>query len=329
MVVAGRHTRRRRPSGPFVAVVLTLVVLVTTVASRALSGDADERLAYLDDVRPAIERSTQQGLELNAIRTDVLELGRAGLARRLDRLSQGSEDVLEEVAGKEPPDSLRAAHGLLVASLAVRARGAASARTAFTEALGDGRPDEVAVTLAQVGVDLQLADRNYELFVASVPRDESAALPQSKWVTETALWDRGELGALVSTLRSNASLAPVHDVAVVTVIVDPAAVGREGEALLLPAQRAMRVEVVVANVGNAEEEEVVVSARVGPAANAGVDSRTVELAPGQRRTVVLGSSERLRPVPNQASTLTITVGPVAGEEELAGNEWSMQFLMRS
>ena len=326
--MAAARRVRRRPNGPLVAVVLTMVVLVGTLASRALSGGDDARLAYLDEMRPMVEESTGHGVELTAVRSEVAELGRAGLARRLERLARETREVRDDVAAEEPPASLRPAHGLLVATLTVRARAAAAARAGFTDALGDRPPDQVTRTLASIGADLELADRTYQLFVETVPLRDRSALPASRWLTDPTVWEQGEVSALVSTLRSSTSLDPVRDVAVVTVFLRPAPVSRDGPLQILPLERSVSLDVVVANVGNAEERDVVVTARVAPATNAGIDRIEVDLEAGQRRTVFLGRSGRLRPLAGQPVTLTVTVGPVTDEGRTDDNQQVSQFLMR-
>ncbi len=130
---------------------------------------------------------------------------------------------------------------------------------------------------------------------------------------------------MVATVRSSASNTPVHDVTVVTVATDPAAAARDGDADVLPVVRNLRLHVVVANVGNERERRVPVMATLtGPT---GEDSarQWVDLAPGQRRAVQLGG---LAPVANQRLTLTVRVGPTAGETKVSDNEATRAIVLR-
>src|SRR5688500_8039965 len=142
MVVAGRR-RGRRPRWLLLGVLLTLLVLVVNAAVSSRSeGPAQrlERLAYLDEVRPQIEASNDQGSALTALRTDAAELGRAGITRSLDRLERDSRTVLERVQTTEPPDGLSTSHSLLVSTMFARSRAVAAIQQALVEALGTEPP---------------------------------------------------------------------------------------------------------------------------------------------------------------------------------------------
>jgi hypothetical protein len=95
---------------------------------------------------------------------------------------------------------------------------------------------------------------------------------------------------------------------VVTVTLDPAPVGTEGPAFIVPIAPSLRIQVVVANVGNDALRQLPVVATIG-APNGDVDTarQFVDLAPGQRATVTLGG---LRLVGGQPNLLTVTAGPV-------------------
>src|SRR5688500_11797469 len=115
MVVAGRR-RRRRPRW----LVLVLLVAVSFAAVRVMASSGSDcrsvRLAekaYLDEMRPHGERSTQRGADLVAVRDDAADLGRVGVTRRLGRLEDEASALLREVRDADPPPSLASAHTLL------------------------------------------------------------------------------------------------------------------------------------------------------------------------------------------------------------------------
>jgi hypothetical protein len=87
----------------------------------------------------------------------------------------------------------------------------------------------------------------------------------------------------------------------------------------------MRLQIVVANIGNEHEKRVTVTATL-TADGAGDSARDfVDLAPGQRATVQLGG---LRPVAGAASTLTVTIGPVEGEARPEDNTKALPLVFR-
>ncbi|MGH9165624.1 MAG: hypothetical protein ACRDZW_08960, partial [Acidimicrobiales bacterium] len=82
-----------------------------------------------------------------------------------------------------------------------------------------------------------------------------------------------------------------------------------------------------ANAGNAAEKSVpVVATLQGPAVEVDTARDTVDLAPGQRRSLTLGG---LRPAQSGGtSVLSVTVGPVAGESDTADNQRLLPIVLR-
>ena len=316
----------RLPRLFFLALLLTLAVPVVNSIVASSSKAPDVTLAYLDQVRPAVDRSTAQGVELDDLRGRVPELGRQGLARGLDRLARDAAAVRDQVGDVKPPRPLRDVHPLLVASLTARAAAVAS----VTQALGpdlDAAPAEQAVQrLVGAGRDLALADRAYELFVESLPEASRSAMPASRWTAAGAdlSWERAAAGALVSTTRASGTSDKVQDVAVITFTTEPVAVAMEGPNPVLPTSRSLRLQVVVANVGNQPQKRVPVEAEVRSDGGLDTARQFVDLGPGQRMTVPL----TVRPSPVGTITLVVRAGPAAGETNIADNEKAYLFVMR-
>jgi hypothetical protein len=331
MVVAGRR-RRRRPR--WLVLVLLLAVSFVAIRGMASSGsDARSRRlaeqAYLDEMRPKVERSTQLGADLAAARTEAGKLGRVGVTRRLTHIRDEAEQVRREVHDASPPGSLAPAHSLLQSTMFIRARAAASLADTLPAALAAEGSGDVVRQMATAGADLATADAIYTVFQRSLapPGGKPAAvMPPSQWVERPGSWSEPELQALVSTLRASSTLAPVHDVAVIVVSTVPAAVGKEGQADVLPPAKALRLEVVVANVGNTKEKAVPVVATVTTSTGATDTARQfVDLNPGQRMTVTLGG---LQPTHNEQLSLSVQAGPLAGELNLRDNQVVRPFVMR-
>lgn len=330
MAIAGRRRRRRRPWWLLFAVLLSLVVLLVNAAVSARSKGPSRRLAelgYLDQVRPFVERSTEQGAELRQVRTDAAKLGRAGVNRRLDHVHQDAEAVLRAVRSTSPPATLRTQHSLLMAALALRSRATTTVQAALVRALGTDPPGAAVSALVDAGLDMDAADRSYQVFLTGLPKADQgqSVMPASSWVDDRHSWEEPELTVFVSSLRSASALAPVHDVAVVLFSTDPAPVGDENGAAVLPMPKTLRVQIVVANAGNETEKRVQVTATVTPPGVGAVDSARdfVDLAPGQRVALTLGGLH----VSPGVSTLAVTIGPVAGETTVADNTKTLQFVI--
>ncbi|MGH9149445.1 MAG: hypothetical protein ACRD0F_03810, partial [Acidimicrobiales bacterium] len=93
MLVAGRASprpsrpSRRLPRWLLLGVALSLLVLMVNSVMASGEGGPDRRLVYLDEVRPAIDRSSRQGADLDDLRGRGAEIGRDGLRARVERLA--------------------------------------------------------------------------------------------------------------------------------------------------------------------------------------------------------------------------------------------------
>lgn len=327
-----RRRRRRTPRWVLLGLLLTLVTLLVSAVVSA-DGDGPARRFseqnYLDRVRPLVTRSSDQGAELARVRTQAIRLGREAVQRQLARVTDDARAVLVEMEGSEAPESLSLARSVLVTTMTIRARVATAAQEGFAQVYGTGPASAPVEFLARAGEEAVAADRTYEVFLetlASLEGAHSAMMPPSRWVADRVVWDRAELTVMVGAVRASASPVPVHDLAMLVVTTKPAAVGAEGPAAVLPIVRAFQLEVVVANVGNSAERNVPVVATLSGVGNTAETVRdSVDLEPGQRRSLTLNG---LRPVPPGPGTLRVTAGPVPGETNAADNERVQPVVLR-
>lgn len=330
MALAPRR-RSRRPRLLLVAVVLSLLVVVVNGAMSARSEGPSARLAqlaYLDAVRPQIDRSTEQGGDLVKARDEAARLGRAGVVRRLDKVVADAEAVVQTVRGADVPESMESSHSLLLSTMVIRAHAAARVRDGLGRALGTDPPEPAVADLARAGHDMETADGTYRLFVETLPAPEGGppvAMPPSTWVPDGVGWSEAEVSAIVRSLRSTAALAPVHDVGVLLVTTEPAAVANEGASVVLPNVKTLRLQIVVVNTGNEPARRVQVTAALTADGATDTARDFVDLAPGQRVAVTLGG---LRTVAGTASTLTVTAGPVEGETSVDDNTKTIPITFR-
>lgn len=332
MAFAPRRRGRRQPRWLLIGVLLSLAVITVNATLSARSKEPGRRLAqlgYLDRVRPHVEQSTAQGDEIAQVRSEAAKLGRDGIRRRLDRVARQAEEVLAAVNQVEPPEPLSTSHSLLVAAVAVRARAATALRDALGGLTAKQSPASSIDALVAAGESIVAADRTYQVFLDSLPRPPGVhgpVMPASRWTHDAALWSRAELTAFAGALRATAAPGSVRDVAVVVVTTEPTAVASEGGASVLPLTKGLRLEAVVANVGNETERRVPVVATLrAPGGKVDTARDFVDLAPAQRRVVTLGG---LQPVAGPPSTLSVVIGPVAEETSIADNGFTMSLLLR-
>jgi hypothetical protein len=333
-MAAVRRRRRRPPWALFAVVATALVLLVNALVNSRSSGPSHRlaELAYLDTVRPQVEHSNDQGADVDDVRNSATKLGRDGIDKRLARLERESTAVYDAVAAANPPRSLRASHSLLVATLFARSRGAALMHQALRVALAAQPAAAVVDQLTAVGDDLVTGDRDYKLFLETLPHSQGAsqaAMPASTWVRDPTAWSGPVLGAFITTLQSSTALAPVHDTAVVLVTTDPTTVAKDPDGTnVLPEARVLTLQIVVADVGNEPERHLTVTAGLAAADGSGQVQSVrdfVDLVPGQRLTVQLGG---LRLTSNLPLILTVNITTVDGETNGANNTQSLPLIVK-
>lgn len=327
----GRVEGRRRVSRRLLRLVFalfatTLVIVAGSSIVRDSSKGPDEALVFADRVRPAIGESGRQAAALEALRADVAHLGADGVQRGVTRLLRDARTSEADVSRAPAPASLRDAHGLLLTSLTTRVTALDAMARTLSGQFEAGPPEQAVDALVDVGRDLAVSDRAYELFVAALPEQARRTMPPSVWLPDETHYGRPEMSAFVGTLRASASLAPVHDVSVITVSVDPAPVGTDeaAKAMVIPTNKTLKLQVVVANAGNTVEKHLPVEAVATSTGGLDTARQFVDLAPGQRMTVNL----TLRPSPVGTIELKVHVGPAPGEAALGDNEQVSLYVMR-
>jgi hypothetical protein len=311
-----------------VLVIATVLSLLALAVHAIAGGTRDQKLrqlSYLDDVRPLIADSSAQGTDLASLRDSAADLGRPGIRRRLDHIVNGARQTLATARDLDPPAGAQDAHSLLVATLELRVLGASAASKAMVDALGNDSRSSVVARLVAAGKNLVAADQNYRAFVdivgTTMAKGTASAVAPSAWVPEGTQWEEPELTAFVNILKANSSVNPVVDVSTILVETNPAAVGMDGARLLLPKTTAVKLQVVVANIGNQPQKHVAVVASLS--VNNGppdVATNYVDLTPGKRQAI---SVRGLKASPGDA-VLTVTIGPLGGETSTVDNTKTLQ-----
>jgi hypothetical protein len=311
-----------------VLVVATVLSFVALGVHAIAGGTRDEKLrqlGYLDDVRPLVADSTAQGTDLASLRDSAADLGRPGIRRRLDQIVSEARGTLASAKKLDVPAGVEDAHSLLIATFELRVLGASAASKAMVEALGNQPASAVVDRLVAAGRNLLAGDQAYAAFAEVVKetlaKGTAAAVAPSAWVPDGTQWEEPELTAFVNILKANSTVSPIVDVSTILVETTPAAVGMDGTRLQLPKTNSVKLDVVVANIGNQPQRHVAVVASLsinnGPP---DVATNYVDLSPGKRQAL---SVRGLRASPGEG-VLTVTIGPLAGETSTVDNSKTLQ-----
>ena len=239
-----RSTRRRGRSWLFFAVLVSLLVLAVNAAMSARSpAPAREEAAqsYLDQALPAIQQSSQEGLDIASVRSEAANLSPATMIGHINGVVAQAQQTLALVEKLNPPAAAKTGHALLVAALDLRVAGTKALSAAIGTALS-GQPVTAGVqALADVGIDFEAADRTYGLFQQAMT-PVNPPLPNSVWVADGSSYSADTLSVFVSTLRAEGSLTPVHDVSVIVVTTNPPPVNVQNGLQMLPVARQLSMQ---------------------------------------------------------------------------------------
>ena len=279
---------------------LSAVVVVLAVAAVAQIGSASGPYrrtvdrGYVALAGPLVVASDTSGAQLVSFLHDGPSLGRVTFFATLDALAADTATLARRYDAITPPGPVTTAG--CASAFATRAAAVSNLRVALAGVLGGrtglGLVDQGAAVSATAGVgnSLRSADASWAACRRALRRASgTAVLPPSVWVRHGAVFGASAVDRFVTQVAQSRSLAPVHDLALVDVVTDPAAVaGAQG--LVVPAATSMVTHVVVANRGNVEEQGVEiggVATPQGAVAKPVLVQRTVDLAAGRSTTVPL------------------------------------------
>lgn len=331
MALVGRTPRRRSARWWLaIGIVATLLVLIVDASIKSRSPGPVRTLAgqtWVDRALPIIAQSTEQGVEIDQVRTSGISMTAAAITSELGQATSGARSSLDAARALQPPANVATASGALVVCLQTRAQAAASLDAAMTQALSGPSGSNAtasAPAIQTAGQEFQVADQAYQLFVEDIP-PLGVKLPASTWYDPVSFAQPG-LSDYLQALRAATNATPTHDVAVDAVTTNPPAVSANGSVEVLPPASLVGIQATVADIGNQAESNLPVTATLSPSAPGYVASvrDLVSLTPGQDLTLTLGS---LRPPTNVPVTLTVTIGPAPGETNTANNTKVVTFQM--
>lgn len=312
-------------------IVLTLLVLFVDASLKSRSPGPVRTLAaqtWVDRALPIIAQSTEEGDAINQVRSSGLTMTAGAITSQLNQVASGARSTLAAAQALRPPSTVAEANGALVVCLQTRAQAAGKLVNAILQTLGGAAGSGASASAPAIqtaGLQFQVADEAYHLFVQDMPPLD-VSLPASVWYTNPAGFAQPGLSNFLESLRAATNTTPLHALAVDAVTTTPPAVTTNGHLEVLPPASLVTIQATVADVGNQAESSVPVSATLVPSAPGYISSvrDLVSLKPGQAQTLTLGS---LRPPTNVPVTLTVTIGPVAGEAETSDNTKVITFQM--
>lgn len=318
-----------------IAIVIGLVFWVNSCSGQSKQ---DEYSAYLDSMRPLASGSAKIGSRFaNILASPSLTLG--GLESQLQQWSQEEQDAYASAQRIQPPGPLQAAHQGALSALQLRALGLSGLATTLKQAGQAKSSTPVSDSLAAQAQLLTASDTVWsQLFQAPTKATlDSGGVtgvipPSSQFVTSPEIVSPRAFSLVYQRLRSGGSAAGgLHGSA----LIGTQAVGGGKTVTLSPTTTKtvnvssdLVIKVTVENSGNYPEVHIPVTLRVDVGGNKVFSEQSVVRAIGQHeQTVVSFSKLQLPPSTfGHSATITVVVGAVQGEKNLANNHASYPVL---
>ncbi len=287
-------------------------------------GERETARAYLDIAYDAATSAVEIGESLDTLITDIEDYNRATLVERLGAMEAAAEELVTDLVDLEAPASLREA-SLFLRIAAVSWRSGISESRAGLLALSANPLDEEGLTaLTQGLIDLRVGDRAYAGFLASLgdvdttlqggPFPAIALVPPSN----EALYEPRDLARRMFLAGS---IAPVDDIALADLKLEPGPVGVRDGLPVVALTSSQSAQVVVSNRGNVDVTGIIVRLRL--VSNDGDLYETEQEIPGLEATALtLLTFEELPVSPGVTYEITVSLTRTDDDEE---ND-SQQFL---
>lgn len=322
-------------------------VVVAVVALLLIGGalrTSSQSLPYLRDVnRSYAAQAAVLAARSNAIDRQLASAvpamaasSRPDLVATLDTLVQAAESVAAQAEQLDAPAPTGGAGIDLTQAFADRATALEDLRRTVSrllvlsplpvvtsaeasDSVGPTPPSlssSAAVTdLERVGAEIAASNRSYAAGRHALRAGPGrASVPASMWQNGAASWSATGALSLVNALTTSATLAPQHQVVLVTDALAltpapvPPAAGASPTIVEIPPTNRLVVSAVVSDQGNVPARHVTVDMDVAPQTGkpASRRSATVSLGPGGATTVVLPAAQV---APDGHYTVTVTVTP--------------------
>jgi hypothetical protein len=312
-----------------VAIIVVVVVIVVAVTATRGGGEAADYQKYTTSVAGLLKQSDAIGAKLYALLTEPGDTNRKDIQTKLDEYVSTSKQLETKAKELEAPKELisKNVHQFFVLVMTFRRQGLENLEPSLMNALEVEDTEVAAQQISQALYYLTNSDFLYSTVFVKGATDivkernlEGVTVPSSKFIEEPDLASSAQALEIISQLKSTGSLQAVHGVSVSKVMAQPDAQQiRKGQTYNLTASDELAFMVTVENQGNMAEKDVPVVVTLG--VEGGEPQKVTvtipELKGGDKVTAEVTG---LNPTEYGAqATLTVEVGPVAGEKVKTNN----------
>jgi hypothetical protein len=258
----GMRRRRRRRN----IVILIVVGVLSAVAygiTRA-QGEAETTRTYLDAAYEVATGQASAAESFNEMIVEIEEFTRPRMVQTLDTIEARADELTSLLTAATAPSHLDRADLWLQVAITSWRNGLSDARAGLLSLASD--PVDIdgsgAASLDRGLIDLRLGDRAYQGFLSEVGEVDTTLLggpfPAVVFVP-TSSEELFDAVALARRMFLTPDLAPIDDLAVADLRLEPGPTGASGGIPVVPASASQLIEATITNRGNVPHVEIVVT----------------------------------------------------------------------
>ena len=249
---AARRKRRRRTLASLAVVGVVFGVAYGVFQAQ---GERETTRAYLDLAFGVSSTATEVSDSLSALVTDIEDLDRATLVERLGAMESSTEEIVTRLVDVTAPSALTEASLFLRVAAGAWRSGMSDTRAGLLALSANPLDEEGLAALSRGLIDLRVGDRAYVGFLADIEEVDTTLqggpFPSIAFVPpdDEALYEAHDLAR---RMFISGSIAPVDDVALADLKLEPGPVGEQDGLPVLAVTANQSATVVVSNRGNVD-----------------------------------------------------------------------------
>ncbi len=312
-----------------VAIIVVIVVIVVAVTTTRGGGDAADYQKYMASVSTIVKQSDAIGADLTELLSTPADTNRKEIQTQLDGFVSKSIALENQAKELAAPKALieQNIQQFFVLVMTFRREGLESLEPSLMNALEVEDTEVAAEQISQALHYLTNSDFLYATVFVKGATDvvkersiDGVTVPSSKFLDDPDLASKAAAQEIISQLKSTGSLQAVHGVSVAKVVAQPDEQQiKNGQTYNLTASDELAFSVTVENQGNMAEKDIPVVITLGT--DSGDPQKITvtipEIKGGEDTTVEVTGIDPTDY--GEQATLTVEVGPVAGEKVTTNN----------
>lgn len=326
--------RRPKRVPASLAIILTLLlILFVYLGLRYFRGHLNPYEQYAKEVNALAKKINGLAEKFETLKVDAYSVTKEDLAKKLQEISAESSALAAEVRSLKEPRGMEKAQAYLVLSFDLRARGSKAYEEAVANTLTQLDINAASQSMVAALQELVFSDRVYLYFKSEAQnvlkkRQIKAEFLDSAFLSKESEAEKENVIIYIKQLKGIRIQEAMHGIGIISLTTQPRKLKDEpGRGVyVLPKSDLLNVTIEVINQGNQEESNVPVVAVLKTRNNKEQrrEHYIISIKQNERKPVTF---QNFLPSTRYLNILTITVGPLPGEQYIKNNTREFRFVM--